>query len=157
VLTSALVAFVVSTCNSRRWEGRKMVPATPISVAMAGSLEPGLAAAADAAAKLANDVNAAAEALENVKRMLQRQRADQVRARLQSGHEPEAARSFASMLPQSTRMISAVPHRGMALLSPRDLLLADPEPRRLDIRGFLVGFALSAAIGAALYLCLVAG
>jgi hypothetical protein len=136
-----------------------MVPATPISVAIANSVEPGLAAAADAAAKLANDVNAAAEALENVKRMLQRQRADQVRARPQSGHEPEPARSFAPLFSQPTPMFSAraVPQRGVALLSPRELLYAADQERRLDIRGFLVGFALSAAIGAALYVCLIAG
>jgi hypothetical protein len=137
-----------------------MVPATPISVVRADQVEPRLATAADAAAKLAHDVNAAAEALENVKRMLQRQRADQVRARLQTGHEPEAARSFAPMLSQPTRMVlaGAVPQRGLVLLPPGDLLHATaPEPRRLDIRGFLTGIFLSAAIGAVLYFCLVAG
>ena len=137
-----------------------MVPAIPMSVVIADPVESGLATAADAAAKLANDVNAAAEALENLKRMLQRRSADQVRARLQSGHEPEAARSFAPVLLQPTPMIPAyaVPQAGVAPLQPRDLLhVAGQEPRSLDMRGFLAGFALSAAIGAALYFCLVAG
>jgi len=137
-----------------------MVPATPLSVVMADAIEPRHATAADAAAKLADDVKAAAEALENVKRLLQRQLTDPARARLQSGPNPESAPRLAPLPSQRSPMVStfAVPQGLVVPLVPAyPVLAAGRQPRRLYIGGFILGLALSAAIGAALYFCLAAG
>lgn len=135
-----------------------MVSATPIRVIMSSSAEAGQATTADAAAKLAGDVNAAAEAYENLRRLLQRQFADPPRANLESGRSfevptPTALPSQASPM----NLALARPHAPVAPPPPGRWLRTAEEPRRLDIRGFLAGFAVAAAIGAALYICLAAG
>ena len=124
-----------------------MVSATPIRVIMSSSAEAGRATTADAAAKLAGDVNAAAEAYENLRRLLQRQFADPPRANLESGRNFEVA-------PTPTALPS---HASPRAPPPPARWVRAEEPRRLDIRGFLAGFAVAAAIGAALYICLAAG
>jgi hypothetical protein len=143
-----------------RWAGRRMVPATPIRVIISSSAEPGHVTTADAAAELAGDVNAAAEAYENLKRLLQRQLADAPRASLQSGPNLEAAPRLTSLPSQASPMnlAFAARHASVAPRLPGESVHAvGQEPRRLDIRGFLAGFAVSAALGAALYICLAAG
>lgn len=133
-----------------------MVPATPLSVVVAGSVVPGRATAADAAAKLADDVKAAAEALENIKRLLQRQLTEPARARLQSGPNPESAPRLAPLPLQRSPMVStfAVPQGLVVPLVPAYPVHA--AGRQPYIGGFILGLALSAAIGAALYFCLAA-
>jgi len=114
----------------------------------------------DAAAALAGDVNAAAEAFENLKLLLRRQLADPARAKLESGPDPEARPRLTSLPSQATPMNLpfAARHSPMAPRLPTDAVhTANQGPGRLDIRGFLVGFAVSAAMGAALYICLAAG
>jgi hypothetical protein len=114
----------------------------------------------DAAATLAGDVNAAAEAFENLKLLLQHQLADPARARLESGPDPEARPRLTSLPSQADpmNMRFAATHSPVAPRLPADAVdAASQVPRRLDIRGFLVGFAVSAAIGAALYICLAGG
>jgi hypothetical protein len=132
-----------------------MVPATPIRVITSGSAESGHRTTTDVAANLAGDVNAAAEAYENLKRLLQRQLADPPRASLQSAPNLEVAKSPAALPSQTSPMVLplAVPY---APVGP-PVYPAGQEPSRLVIRGFLAGFAVSAAIGAALYICLAAG
>ena len=126
-----------------------MVPATPIRVITSGSAEPGHVTTVDAAATLAGDVNAAAEAFENLKLLLQRQLADPARARLESGPDAEARPRLTSLPLQADpmNMRFAVTHYDAA----------SQGQRRLDVRGFLVGLAVSAAMGAALYICLAGG
>jgi hypothetical protein len=96
----------------------------------------------DAAAKLAADATAAAEAVETLKRLLQAQLAARhpsadpasiVPLRVGTGREQKAA---AEPLPSAP--------------------LAS-EQRRPDVRGFLAGFVISGAIGAVLYLYMMAG
>jgi hypothetical protein len=136
-----------------------MVSATPIRVIMSSSAEAGQATTADAAAKLAGDVNAAAEAYENLRRLLQRQFADPPRANLESGRSFEVAPTPTALPSHAspTNLALAVRQAPMAPPSPGRWVRAAEEPRRLDIRGFLAGFAVAAAIGAALYICLAAG
>ena len=134
-----------------------MVSATPIRVITSSSAESGHRTIADAAASLAGDVNAAAEAYENLKRLLQRQFADPPQA---SGPNFIAAPTLSALPPRASQMnlALALRHPPMAPALPGGSLhAADHGPRRLDIRGFLAGIAVSAAIGAALYICLAAG
>jgi len=133
--------------------GGEKMPAAPIPIILTGSAVPGDAPTADAAAKLAGDVNAAAKALENLKRLLHRQSVDPVRARPQRSPNREVHPRLAALpLPPSpTNLVSAVPQSGSA--PP----LFGRSVRRLDIRSFLAGFVLSAAVGAALYFCLATG
>jgi hypothetical protein len=99
----------------------------------------------DAAARLAADATAAAEAVERLKRLLQAQLAA---SRPSSGPaEPIAAVPPAPPMPLPTETPQSV-------AAPAALL---PEPRRPDIGGFLAGFVLSGAIGAVLYLYMMAG
>jgi len=129
------------------------MPATPIPIILSGSAARGDGTTADAAAKLAGDVNAAAKALENLKRLLHRQSADPDRARPKRSPNLEVHPRLAALpLPPSpTILASAVPHSGSAPpLSGRTVC-------RLDIRSFLAGLVLSAAVGAALYFCLATG
>ena len=134
--------------------------ATPIPLVMAEAMEAAHAKGVDAASKLAADVNAAAEALDNLKRLLRRQFPDPVLARVQRVPEPyrEAARTPENQHWQSSPMMSAqaLPQAPVASLLPADVAHS-AEPRRLDILGFLAGFALSAAIGAVVYIYLAAG
>jgi hypothetical protein len=134
-----------------------MVSATPIRVITSSSAESGHRKIADAAANLAGDVNAAAEAYENLKRLLQRQFADPPHA---SGPNVEAARTLSALPSRASQMNLALApwHPPLAPSLPGGSLHAsDHGPRRLDIRGFLAGVAVSAAIGAALYICLAVG
>ena len=100
----------------------------------------------DAAARLAADATAAAEAVESLKRLLQAQLAV---GRPSSGPaEPVAAAVPALPMPLPTETPQSVATPAAALLA---------EPRRPDIGGFLAGFVLSGAIGAVLYLYMMAG
>ena len=121
-----------------------MVSAVPIRVITSSSAGSVHATMADAAANLAGDVNAAAEAYENLKRLLERQFADPPRASLDSSPNLEAALALRQP-PAATPLPGGFAHA------------AGQGPRHLDIRGFLAGVAVSAAIGAALYICLAAG
>jgi hypothetical protein len=96
----------------------------------------------DAAAKLAADATAAAEAVDALKRLLQAQLAANPAAGAQT-----AAISIAAT-PEPGRAAEPSPATPVALLA---------EQRRPDIRGFLAGFVLSGAIGAVLYLYMMAG
>ena len=137
-----------------------MVSATPIRVipsSSAGSCHPTIA---DAAANLAGDVNAAAEAYENLKRLLERQFADPPRASLDSRPNLEAAPTRSALPSQASQMNLALALRQPPAAPPLpggSAHAAGEGLRRLDIRGFLAGVAVSAAIGAALYISLAAG
>ena len=104
------------------------------------------AIAADSTSKLAlaADVNAAADALDDLKRLLHRQFPDPIRARL----DPTLTIAAAAAVPQ-TRVAPPVPAELMRA--------AGQEPRRLDVLCFLAGFASSAAIGVLFYIFLGAG
>ncbi len=113
-----------------------------------------LVGALDAAAKLAADANAAAEALENLKRLLERQ--------LPAPSAPQAAAAAAEPppLPLPLPPLPLVPRRTGRVAparAPAPLAAAQSDRRRLDVRGFLAGFALSWAFGLVLYLFLTAG
>jgi hypothetical protein len=117
-----------------------------------------LTSALNAAIKLAADANAAAEALENLKRLLERDAPATAGER-----QPVAA---AAPQPASTLATARAVARasGKAALRPGrpvQPLIALPaaprERRRLDVRGFLAGVAMSLAVGALLYLLLTAG
>jgi hypothetical protein len=128
-----------------------------------------LASALDAAAKLAADANAAAEALENLKRLLERQLPNVAAGPPASAPRADAeAWPAASAPPTRPPPLPAAPlHRvgdGGGLPEPEPQLPAPLSPRRmpaerqrLDIRGFLAGFALSWAFGVVFYLFMTAG
>jgi hypothetical protein len=129
--------------------------------------DPNLANALGAAAKLAADATAAAEAIENLKRLLERQMPLPAQAPRQPLHEVFAEHAGAAEPPP-------LPHHAPA---PEPEMEADrlpmpptkPMPRpgakrsawrerqQFDFRGFMAGFALSWAIGAVLYIYLTAG
>jgi hypothetical protein len=131
-----------------------------------------LANALDAAVKLAEDANAAAEALENLKRLLERRMPD---VAAQSAQAPAALEATVAELVQAAATppplpplpVPALPLHavrnasGEATLRPAMLPKPTPrmpaERRRFDVRGFLAGFALSWAFGVVLYLFLTAG
>lgn|SRR5215470_17124013 len=95
---------------------------------------PGLVERIDAAAKLAAEATLAQEAVETLKRVLQAQLA-----------QPPAAEPHpAPVVPATT---------GVAVMSP---LATIGETRLPDIRGFLAGFVISGALGAVLYLYMMA-
>jgi hypothetical protein len=127
---------------------------------MTESIEAAHAKGVDAASKLAADVNAAAEALDNLKRLLRRQFPDPILGRVQRAPEPylEATPTPENQPWQSPPMMSAqaLPQVPVAPLLPADFV-HPAEPRHIEIRGFLAGFALSTAIGALLYFFLAAG
>src|SRR5215467_12777161 len=137
-----------------------MMSAIPIRIIMSNSAESDHGTIADAAASLADDVNAAAEAYENLKRLLQRQFGDPPRASLERGPNLKAAPTLTALPSQASPMNFAFAARYPLVETPLpadSVYAAGQEPRRLDIRGFLAGVAVSAAIGAALYICLMAG
>jgi len=124
-------------------------PVSSLKAALAGVTAappagPRLVERIDAAAKLAADATAAAEAVEGLKRLLQ--------AQLATSHTT-------STLPK----LSAAPREVVPPQSSTEAsqsLPASPalaEQPRPDIRGFLAGFVLSGAIGAVLYLYMMAG
>jgi hypothetical protein len=127
-----LVVHIVSHIGSE-----KTMPATPIPLVME-STEAVRATAADGASKLAANVNAAAEALDDLKRLLRRQFPDSIPTRLQTA--------------------DGVPQAPVAPLVPAELMpAAGQEPRRLNIPCFLAGCASSAVIGVLVYIFLGAG
>jgi hypothetical protein len=135
------------------------VAATPIHLVTAASIDVTQVKGVDSASKLAADVNAAAGALENLKRLLQRQLPDSIQARLERtpGSYAEIP-SISSKLPwQPPQMNSehTLPQLPVAPPVPANLVHAS-EPRHIEIRDFLAGFALSSAIGALLYIFLTA-
>jgi len=128
-----------------------------------------LAGALDAAVKLAADANAAAEALESLRRLFERQLPNAA-----GGAEAPAAVA-ATVTPPPVPLRPSGDPGGLSSLEPaaaasptpqtpptRTLPVPSPsrapvERRHLDIRGFLAGFALSWAIGMVLYLFMAAG
>jgi|SRR5581483_8555446 len=137
----------------------------PAPSAPASKLQP-LSSALDTAVKLAADANAAAAALENLKQMLERRLPErpQLAPLVQASPRALAAAPPAQAKTQPPRQLPlhAVRNgRGQTALRPAVL----PEPpqrmpverRRLDVRGFFAGFALSWAFGVVLYLFLTAG
>ena len=128
-------------------ETRTDEPAHPLATGTAT-----LPAALDPAIKPAPEANAAAEALENLKRMLE---GDPTAATVAPAPNEGGAYSSMATLP----LVPA--HAGDdALRLPEPLRApraAAPERRRLDVHGFLAGFVMSLAFGALLYLLLTAG
>ena len=131
----------------------------------AQAADPNFASALGAAAKLAADANAAASALENLKRLLERQLPNPTQAPRQSVHElfgdPAAATAPQPLSPQEVarRMqddeLPATPAKSHP--RPGGRSAAPHERQPFDVRGFMAGFALSWALGAALYIYLTAG
>jgi len=157
------------------------VPAADTPAAAAAPVQEGdapdnvrpLASALDAAARLAADANAAAEALANLKRLLERQLPN-VPASPASVASPEPAAAVARTLaplavaPAAAPQPPSLPLHAMrdgngrttlrpAMLAPLPLRAAPPERTRFDVRGFLAGFALSWAFGVVLYLYMTSG
>jgi hypothetical protein len=131
----------------------------------AQAADPNFASALGAAAKLAADANAAASALENLKRLLERQLPNPSQAPRQSVHElfgdPAAATAPPPLSPQeiARRMQDDELPATTAKSHPRPggRSAAPHERQPFDVRGFMAGFALSWALGAALYIYLTAG
>jgi hypothetical protein len=122
-------------------------PISSLKAALAGVTAgppagPRLVERIDAAAKLAADATAAAEAVERLKRLLQAQLATS----RTSAPELTPAPLEVVPPPASTEASGSLP------ASP-----TSAEQPRPDIRGFLAGFVLSGAIGAVLYLYMMAG
>lgn len=125
-----------------------------------------LASALDTAAKLAADANAAAEALENLKRLLDRQLPNPAQGSQQPIHEI-FAEARASHEPPPLPAHEPLPEEPASEEAPSSEPKPFPRPgarntpwrerRQFDLRGFMAGFALSWAIGAALYIYLTAG
>ncbi|MGE3701420.1 MAG: hypothetical protein AB7G08_21950 [Hyphomicrobiaceae bacterium] len=112
-----------------------------------------LPATLDPAMKSAPEANAAAEALENLKRMLE---GDPTAATVAPAPNEGGAYSSMATLP----LVPAHAGGEDALRLPEPLRApraAVPERRRLDVHGFLAGFVMSLAFGALLYLVLTAG
>jgi hypothetical protein len=147
--------------------------AAPVREAAAPDNVRPLASALDAAAKLAADANAAAEALENLKRLLERQLPN-----VAANHAPQAAAEPTEAIartPPTVAVVRAAPLQPPSLplhavrdgsgrstlrpavLAPLPTPRARPERVRLDVRGFLAGFALSWAFGVVLYLFMTSG
>jgi hypothetical protein len=145
-------------------------PATaPLPDATAAqSIEP-LTSALDAAVRLAADANVAAEALENLKRLLEhKQQMENQLQHVAAGSNPGPATDNASAsapapplpLPLHAEQDAAgAPTARPAVLPPppRQRPRAPPERRGFDLRGFMAGFALSWAFGVVLYLFMTAG
>ena len=150
------------------------VPAadTPAAVAAPDNVRP-LSSALDAAARLAADANAAAEALANLKRLLERQLPNVAASPAPAATaEPEAAvpatPAPVALAPAMAPQPPSLPLHAMrdgsgrttlrpAMLAPLPPRAARPERTLLDVRGFLAGFALSWAFGLVLYLYMTSG
>lgn len=120
---------------------------TSLKAALAGvaskdPFQPRLVERIDAAARLAADATAAAEAVERLKGLLQAQLAASTRAA--APDEPPLAR------------VAGLP-AGKDDPPPLPAAILPPEQPRPDVRGFLAGFVLSGALGAVLYLYMMAG
>ena len=129
-------------------------------------MEP-LASALDAAVRLATDASVAAEALENLNRLLQhKQQLEGLRsahvalARPAEGAEVSALEAQAPA-PPVLPLLPLPVLAGEGLVGSKQLpFLArgpSPERRGLDVRGFMAGFALSWAFGVVLYFLMTAG
>jgi hypothetical protein len=141
--------------------------ASPAAPALTGNVQP-LSSALDAAVRLAADANAAAEALESLKRLLQRQLPDvavglatpapTANADPWAGPSDETPKPPPLPMPlpgdQASNDLPDVEPRLPALLPPRHVPM---ERKRFDVRGFFAGFALSWAFGVILYLFMTAG
>jgi hypothetical protein len=132
--------------------------ATPLHIAPAAGAPRTLTQAIDTAAKLAADANAAAEALDSLKRLLRQGLPSPTR------QPPRAAPGVRSTQPLASAPSLLPKPPPVPATSPRRLPLAPlpappppAEPLRIDVRGFLAGFALSWAIGVVLYLFMTAG
>jgi hypothetical protein len=121
--------------------------------------------ALDAAAQLAADANAAAAALENLRRLLTQRLPDDAAARA-GATAVAAATATPPHLPDRTRRSAHEPVSmgATASLPPMSIASSLPLPvpqsaerGPLDVRGFLAGIALSWAIGVMLYLFMIAG
>jgi hypothetical protein len=139
--------------------------ATSPDAAMMQRMQP-LSSALDAAVRLAADANVAAEALENLKRLLEHKQQvermlPQFAGSSPSGssvaQEPAHIPAEPSPLPLP---LHSDPHAGNgsahASLPPRRKR-PPPERRGLDVTGFMAGFALSWAFGVVLYFFMTAG
>jgi hypothetical protein len=131
----------------------------------ARGIEP-LASALEAAVRLAADASVAAEALENLKRLLQhKQQLEGFRSTQgllaqppqQGVEEPTAALAPPPLplLPLPGPAAEAAMGHARLPLVPRRR--ASVERRGLDVRGFMAGFALSWAFGVVLYFLMTAG
>jgi hypothetical protein len=139
--------------------------------AAAQSIEP-LTSALDAAVRLAADASVAAEALENLKRLLERKQ--QLESQLPHLAASSAPASDDADVPASTPQ-QPLPPLPLPLHAEQDAAggsassttVLPPPPRRrrrppperrvFDVRGFMAGFALSWAFGVVLYLFMTAG
>ena len=132
-------------------------PAAPSAGGAMGSGPRTLTQAIDTAAKLAADANAAAEALDSLKRLLQQglPGAGRLPPRPAPGarQPPQAPRP--ALLPNPPPVPTPAYARRLPVAAPPPP--PPPEPTRFDVRGFLAGFALSWAIGVVLYLFMTAG
>ena len=157
------------------------VPAADTPAAVAAPVREGgapdnvrpLTSALDAAARLAADANAAAEALANLKRLLERQLPNVAASPAPAASaEPEAAVTQTpapvAVAPAMAPQPPSLPLHAMrdgsgrttlrpAMLAPLPPRAARPERTLLDVRGFLAGFALSWAFGVVLYLYMTSG
>jgi hypothetical protein len=130
-----------------------------------------LTSALDAAARLAADANAAAEALANLQRLLERQLPNVAASPAPAGTAepaippmpiPVAVAPAMAPQPPSLPLHAVRDATGRttlrpAMLAPLPPRHARPERTRLDVRGFLAGFALSWAFGVVLYLYMTSG
>jgi hypothetical protein len=141
-------------------------PALSTSVEVPEAVQP-LASALDAATRLAADANAAAEALANLKRLLERQLPNAAESPAPAAPEADI-QAGAAVMPAAPATPPPLPlhavRDGSGRTTLRPAVLAPPPPGRaqaervrFDVRGFLAGFALSWAFGAVLYLFMTAG
>jgi len=148
---------------------------SPEEATAAQSIEP-LTNALDAAVRLAADASVAAEALENLKRLLERkQQLESQLPHLAAGSQPTAASGEADVPALTPQQPLALPPLPLPLHAEQDAAggstasttVLPPPPRRrrrppperrvFDVRGFMAGFALSWAFGVVLYLFMTAG
>jgi hypothetical protein len=146
-LTPPLRAMRLSDAEKLAAERLDSAPISSLKAALAGvtaapAAGPRLVERIDAAAKLAADATAAAEAVERLKRLLQAQLTSRTSTRPEDSAAPLAVVPPASPT-EASQSLPASPALG--------------EQPRPDIRGFLAGFVLSGAIGAVLYLYMMAG
>jgi hypothetical protein len=160
---------------------RGVVADTPAASAMAPlpevtaaqSIEP-LTSALDAAVRLAADASVAAEALENLKRLLERkQQLESQLPHLAADSQPTSASDDAdASAPAPQQPLPPLPlplhaeqdaaggsAASTTVLPPPPWRRRRPPPERrvFDLRGFMAGFALSWAFGVVLYLFMTAG
>jgi hypothetical protein len=114
----------------------------------------------DAAARLAADVNAAAEALEQLKQILRSRPADQAQASLaaKAPRRSDGAPMFAqppgaTMSAQATPLVPVTAHVPAGAM----IITLNQSPGRVKISSFLAGFALSAVVAVLLYMCIAPG